>query len=135
MAPLSGASEGTRGTGRKPLDVDAGLRLPRGPHADARLRADARGGDGGVREELAAGVGRVLINAQIAAGGALTLRLRHHWYLITSTSAYGCSKNAACRVNYRGACFMRANRNPHTSFAAASDCAKNAYDATVRQLR
>jgi hypothetical protein len=33
----------------------------------ARLRADARGGDGGVREELAAGIGRVLIDAQIAA--------------------------------------------------------------------
>ena len=26
-------------------------------HAEARLRADARGGDGGVREELAAGAG------------------------------------------------------------------------------
>ena len=32
-------------------------------------------------EELAAGIGRVLINAQIAAGYALTLRLRHGWYL------------------------------------------------------
>ena len=26
--------------------------------------------------------GRVLINAEIAAGYALTLRLRHHWYLV-----------------------------------------------------
>jgi len=25
---------------------------------------------------------RVLINARIAAGYALTLRLRHHWYLV-----------------------------------------------------
>ena len=30
--------------------------LAYGPHADARLRADARGGDGGVREELEARV-------------------------------------------------------------------------------
>src|SRR5215471_8156047 len=30
------------------------LRAPRGPHADARLRADARGRDGGVREKLTA---------------------------------------------------------------------------------
>ena len=29
---------------------------PSGPHADARLRADARGRDGGVRSELTAGV-------------------------------------------------------------------------------
>jgi hypothetical protein len=28
------------------------------------------------------GVGRVLINAQIAPGYALALRLRHHWYLV-----------------------------------------------------
>jgi hypothetical protein len=34
--------------------------------------------------------GRVLLNAQIAAGYALTLRLRHQWYLVTGTSAYGC---------------------------------------------
>ena len=38
------------------MDVDARLRAPRGPHADARLRADARGRDGGVRQELAVGV-------------------------------------------------------------------------------
>ena len=38
------------------LDVDARLRAPRRPHADARLRGDARGRDGGVRKELAAGV-------------------------------------------------------------------------------
>jgi hypothetical protein len=29
---------------------------PRGSHAHTRIRADARGGDGSVREELAAGV-------------------------------------------------------------------------------
>src|SRR5215831_16862303 len=32
------------------------LRVSRGPHSDARLRADARDGDGGVRQEVAAGV-------------------------------------------------------------------------------
>ena len=32
------------------------FRAPRGPHADARLRGDARGGDGSVRDELEAGV-------------------------------------------------------------------------------
>jgi hypothetical protein len=36
-------------------------------HADARLRGDTRGRDGGVRQKLAAGVGRSLITAQIAA--------------------------------------------------------------------
>jgi hypothetical protein len=38
------------------VDVDVSLRASRGPHAYARLRSDARGRDGGVREELAAGV-------------------------------------------------------------------------------
>jgi len=38
------------------MAVDAGLRLPRRSHTNAQLRADARGCDGGVREELAAGV-------------------------------------------------------------------------------
>jgi hypothetical protein len=33
------------------------FRPSRGSRADARLCRDARGGDGGVREELAAGVG------------------------------------------------------------------------------
>src|SRR5262249_47332183 len=40
--------------GRRALDVDAGLRSPRGPHPDARLCGDARGRDGGVRQKLAA---------------------------------------------------------------------------------
>jgi hypothetical protein len=31
-------------------------RAPRGPRADPRLRADARGGDGRIREKLAAGM-------------------------------------------------------------------------------
>ncbi len=38
------------------MAVDAGFRAPQGPHADARLRVDARGCDGGIRKELAAGV-------------------------------------------------------------------------------
>ena len=38
------------------MDVEARVRIPRGPHTDARLRRDARGHDGGVRQELAAGV-------------------------------------------------------------------------------
>src|SRR5262245_3507518 len=36
--------------------VGASFRAPRGPHAEARLRSDTRGRDGGVREKLAAGV-------------------------------------------------------------------------------
>src|SRR5262245_29553961 len=44
------------GSARKAvLDVDARLRISRGPHTDAR-RGDARGRDGGVRKTLAAGV-------------------------------------------------------------------------------
>jgi len=37
------------------MAVDARLPLSRGPHANARLRTDARGRDGSIREELAAG--------------------------------------------------------------------------------
>jgi hypothetical protein len=40
---------GGRRAGRYALDVDAGLRAARRPHAHARLRADARGRDGSVR--------------------------------------------------------------------------------------
>ena len=36
--------------------------------ADAWLRSNARGRYGGICQELAAGIGRALINAQIAAG-------------------------------------------------------------------
>jgi len=32
-----------------PVEVDARLRAAWGPHANLRLRADTRGGDGGVR--------------------------------------------------------------------------------------
>ena len=35
------------------VDVDAGLWAARGPHADARSRADARNGHAGLRQELA----------------------------------------------------------------------------------
>src|SRR5262245_7218705 len=45
-----------RRTRRHPVDVDSSLLAPRRPHADSRLRSDARGCDGGVRQELAAGV-------------------------------------------------------------------------------
>src|SRR6516164_11082153 len=48
--------EGRRCAGGHGMDVDARLRLPRGPHTNPRLRADARGRDGSIREELAAGV-------------------------------------------------------------------------------
>jgi hypothetical protein len=58
------------------------------PSLGARLRADARGGDGGVREELAAGIGRILINAQIAA------------LLFYRASHIGCPKNESrCSKN------------------------------------
>src|SRR5262245_51520309 len=48
--------ESSRRAGRNTVDVDARLRAPRRSLADLRLRGDARGRDGGVREELAAGV-------------------------------------------------------------------------------
>ena len=56
MALSSAHHEGGGSAGRAVLDEDARLRASRGPHADTRLRADTRGHDGGVREELAAGV-------------------------------------------------------------------------------
>jgi len=45
-------NEGQCVPGRGIMDVDACLWAPRGPHADARLRGDARGCDGGVRQKL-----------------------------------------------------------------------------------
>jgi hypothetical protein len=45
----------TRCAGGNAVDVDARLRPSRGSHADSRLRSSARGRDGGVCEELAAG--------------------------------------------------------------------------------
>src|SRR5262249_2448238 len=44
--------------------VDPRLRATRRPHANAWLRADARGRDGGVREELAAGNREVRFRGQ-----------------------------------------------------------------------
>jgi hypothetical protein len=51
------------------MDVDARLRGTTRIARDARLRGDARSRDGGVRQEVAAGIGRVLINAQMSAWG------------------------------------------------------------------
>src|SRR5262245_61109088 len=55
-APSSAASSKTRARPVGIVPVDARIRAARGSHADPRLRADARDRDGGVREELAAGV-------------------------------------------------------------------------------
>src|SRR5262249_60005398 len=52
--------EGTRGARWLTVDVDARLWAPRRPHAGARLCRDARGSDGGIREELAAGILKAL---------------------------------------------------------------------------
>jgi hypothetical protein len=41
-----------------PVDVDARLRAPQGPHADTRLCRNTRGRDGGVRQELAAAMSK-----------------------------------------------------------------------------
>jgi hypothetical protein len=46
--------EGGGSAGGAVLDVDARLRAPRRPHADARLRGNPRGRDGGFCQELAA---------------------------------------------------------------------------------
>src|SRR5215813_12233782 len=45
-----------RRAGRESVAVDPRLRATRRSHVDARLRADARGRDGGVRQGLAAAV-------------------------------------------------------------------------------
>src|SRR5262249_5435062 len=45
-----------RRAGRESVAVDPRLRATRRSHVDARLRADARGCDGGFRQELAAAV-------------------------------------------------------------------------------
>jgi hypothetical protein len=52
------------------MAVDSGLWASRGPHADARLRADARGRDGGIREKLAAGM-TPLLHAREQLSGRL----------------------------------------------------------------
>jgi hypothetical protein len=61
-------------TCRLALDVDARFRA-RGPHSDARLRGDARGRDGGVREKLAAG--GVLRSGGRSASGAKRTTFAH----------------------------------------------------------
>src|SRR5262249_872859 len=59
---------GPRPRGRPAMAVDARLRPPRGPHADLRLRGDAGGCEGGVGQELAAGIGpRGLIRAPLSS--------------------------------------------------------------------
>ena len=42
--------------GRDPMDVAAGFRPSRRPHAHSRICGDTRGRHGGIREELAAGM-------------------------------------------------------------------------------
>jgi hypothetical protein len=54
-AVVSRDLQGKRRAGGFAVDVDARLRPPRRSNADARLCRDARGGDGGVREEFSAG--------------------------------------------------------------------------------
>ena len=49
------------------MDVDIGLRASRRPHADARLLADARGRDGGVREGLGAEVVQLKPTTEVEA--------------------------------------------------------------------
>ena len=52
------------------------FRAPRGPHADARLRGDARGGDGGFREVVAAGIATSHSGPATPAPSATALCLR-----------------------------------------------------------
>ena len=47
--------------------VDARVRIPRGLHADARLISDARGRDGRVRKEMAAGVLQLKSKTEVEA--------------------------------------------------------------------
>src|SRR5215467_6487722 len=65
--------QGSRFASRDAADVDARLRTPRRPHADARLPANARGRDGGVREELAAGVVQWKPKTEVEATSILPL--------------------------------------------------------------
>src|SRR5262249_32393002 len=59
-----------------PVAVDAGLWPPRRPHANARLRGDARGRDGGFREVMATRVKRVTVVAGRAVHVDHRARLR-----------------------------------------------------------
>ena len=58
-------------TRRHAVDVDARLRAPRRPHANPRLRADTRGRDDGVRQELAAGVVQLKPKTEVEATSIL----------------------------------------------------------------
>src|SRR5215470_10040939 len=91
---------------------------PRGPHADARLQADARGRYGGVRQVMAAGVSRrkrwkqpascLLEPARLSAHGVVPCH-----YAPSHGSAYdshhrtagiaGCTRRRGGRVAARGA--------------------------------
>src|SRR5262245_27675258 len=57
--------EGRRCADRHVMDMEVRVRILRGPHTDARLRADARGRDGGVRQELAAAVSAVEAKTEV----------------------------------------------------------------------
>jgi len=70
-ALLSADHEGARGTGGLAVAVDARLWPARAPLADARLRGDARSRDGGVREELAAGVAQLKPETEVEATSIL----------------------------------------------------------------
>jgi len=58
------------------MDVDARVRIPREPHTDARLRADARGRDGGVRQELAAAVNAVEAKTELETTSILPSKVK-----------------------------------------------------------
>src|SRR5262249_25479237 len=68
--------EGRRCADRHVMDVDARVRIPRGPHTDARLRADARGRDGGVRQELAAAVSAVEAKTEVETTSILPSKMK-----------------------------------------------------------
>src|SRR5215813_924795 len=68
--------EGRRCADRHVMDVDARVRIPRGPHTDARLRADARGRDGGVRQELAAAVSAVEAKTEVETTSILPSKVK-----------------------------------------------------------
>ena len=53
------------------MAMDAALWSPRRPHADSRLRADARGRDGGVRQVTAARVVQLKPKTEVEATSIL----------------------------------------------------------------
>ena len=65
-----------------------------GPHADARLRGDARGCDGGVRQELATGIGLPAPQGiPLAADRAMR---RSYSSATTSHDLWGKSRRTVC---------------------------------------